>query len=201
MEEVIGKFGVPGVNWGGGRMVQFCTEACLHAGNTWFKKKRMNKYTSLRDNGVDEALMDWVLVDKRLKGSLKDVNVLRSWGGVIRSDHFPVVAKLCWKRKRYERQEEQKVKVIRASELLKKEKAEKYKELIEEDWRAMRSRAVGSVEEEWESFRGTILMKSEVCGLRTVGARGRKSEWWCTEVVQYFGAIFFKCYKYYTGQQ
>jgi hypothetical protein len=111
---------------------------------------------------------------------LKDVNVLRSWGGVIGSDHFLVVAKMCWKKTRYERKEDQKVKVIRMSEFMKKEKAEKYKELIEEDRRAMRNRVVGSVEEEWESFRGTILRRSEdVCGLRTVGDGGRKSEWWC----------------------
>jgi hypothetical protein len=138
----------------------------------------VNKCTWLSDKGADEALMDWVLVDKRLKGSLKDVNVLMSWRGVTGSDDFLVVAKMCWKRKRYERKEEQKVKVIRVSELLKKGKAEKYKELIEEDWRAMRSRAVGSVEEELESFRSTILRRSEMCGLRTVGAGGRKSEWW-----------------------
>jgi hypothetical protein len=39
LEEVIGKFGVPGVNWAGRRMVQFCTEAGLLARNKWFKKK------------------------------------------------------------------------------------------------------------------------------------------------------------------
>jgi hypothetical protein len=87
-----------------------------------------------------------VLVDKRLKGNLKDVNVRRSWGGMTGSDHFLVVARMGWKIIRYERNEEQNVKVIRVSELLNNEKAEKYKELIEEDWRAMRSRAVGSVE-------------------------------------------------------
>jgi hypothetical protein len=107
----------------------------------------VNKYTWLRDNGADEALMDWVLVDKKLKGSLNDVNVLRSWGGVTGSDNFVVVAKICWRRTRKERKEEQKVKVIRVSELLMKENAQRYMELIEEDWRAMRSRAVGCVEE------------------------------------------------------
>jgi putative component of membrane protein insertase Oxa1/YidC/SpoIIIJ protein YidD len=46
-------------------MVQFRTESGLIEGNTWFNKKRVNKCTCLRNNGVDEALMDWVLVDKR----------------------------------------------------------------------------------------------------------------------------------------
>jgi hypothetical protein len=58
VEEVIGEFSVPGVNWAGKRMLQFCTEARLLTGNTWFKKKRVNKYTWLRNNVADEALMD-----------------------------------------------------------------------------------------------------------------------------------------------
>jgi hypothetical protein len=45
------------------------------------------------------------------------------------------------------------------------------------------TQSIGSVEEEWESFRGIILRRSEeVSGLRTVGAGGRKSEWWFTEM-------------------
>jgi hypothetical protein len=167
-------------------MVQFCTDALLIAGNVWFNKKRVNKNMWMRDNGADEALMDWVLVCNRLKDSLNDVNVLRSWwgGGVIGSDHFLVVAEMCWRRTRYESKEEQNVKVFRVSELLNKEKAEMYKELIDEDWRAVRSQAVGSVEEEWEIFRCTIIRISvEVCGLWTENSwsRGWKNEWWCSE--------------------
>jgi hypothetical protein len=56
--------------------------------------------------------------------------------------------------------------VIRANKLLKKEKAEMCRELIEDDWRVVRIRAVGSVEEEWQSFKGTNLKVSdEVRGL------------------------------------
>jgi hypothetical protein len=47
--------------------------------------------------------MDWLLVDKRLKGSLNDVNVQRSWGYVIVRYHFILVAKMCWRKTRYER--------------------------------------------------------------------------------------------------
>jgi hypothetical protein len=35
VQEVIVKFGVPGVNWTGKRLVQFCTDVSLVAGNTW----------------------------------------------------------------------------------------------------------------------------------------------------------------------
>jgi hypothetical protein len=72
--------------------------------------------------------------------------------------------------------------VIRVIELLKRKKAERYKELTVEEWRVVRIQAVGSVKEVWEGFRGTILrILEEVCGLRTVGARERKGELWCTE--------------------
>jgi hypothetical protein len=53
---------------------------------------------------------------------------------------------MCRRRTSYEIKKEPKVKVIRVSEFLKKEKAEMYKELIGEDWREVRSQAVGSVE-------------------------------------------------------
>jgi hypothetical protein len=82
-------------------MVQFCTETGLIAGNTRFKKKLVNKYKWLRDKGADEALIDWMLVE-RLQGSLNSVNVLRSWGGVTGTDRFPVVAMMCWRRTWYE---------------------------------------------------------------------------------------------------
>jgi hypothetical protein len=57
--------------------------------------------------------------------------------------------------------------MIRVSELLKNEKAEKYKKIMEGQWRVVRMRAVGSIEEEWESFKEAILRTSEeACGLR-----------------------------------
>jgi hypothetical protein len=74
----IGKCGVPLVNWAGERMVEFCAESGLIVGIIWFKKKLVNKYTWLRNNRTNQAFMDWVMVDKKLKGRLEDVNVLRS---------------------------------------------------------------------------------------------------------------------------
>jgi hypothetical protein len=39
VEEVIVNFGVPGMNWTGRIMVQFCTDARPIAGKSSFKKK------------------------------------------------------------------------------------------------------------------------------------------------------------------
>jgi hypothetical protein len=150
--------------------------------NTWFKKKLVNKYTWLRDRRTDDALMDWMLVDKRLKGRLEDVNVMRRWRGVIGSDHFLVVARIRCEGTMYDKREEEVVRVIRVNELLKLEKMEKYRKPIEEQWKVVRVRAVASIEEEWKGFKDTILRTSEeICGLRTVGAGEKKSEWWSEE--------------------
>jgi hypothetical protein len=70
--------------------------------------------------------------------------------------------------------------VLRLSELLKK----KYRKLIDEQWRVVRVQAVASIEEEWECFNDAIRRTlEEVCGLRTVGAGGKESEWWSEEAV------------------
>jgi hypothetical protein len=104
----------------------------------------------LRDSGTDEVVMDWALVDKRLRGRLEDVNVLRIGGGIIGSGHFLVVAKMLWGGMRYEKPKEDKIMVFRLSELLKNEKAEKYGKLIKEQWIVVRVRAVVSIGEEWD---------------------------------------------------
>ena len=47
-----------------------------------FKKKEINKYTWIRvANGrvIERALMDYVLITKRMVGRLKDVHVLGVW--------------------------------------------------------------------------------------------------------------------------
>jgi exonuclease III len=71
IEGVSRKSGVHGVNWASERNLEFCAGSGLIVGTTWFKKKLVNNYTWLRDSGTDEALKDWVLVDKRLKEDVK----------------------------------------------------------------------------------------------------------------------------------
>lgn len=37
------------------------------------------------------------------------------------------------------------------------------------------------MKDEWENFKGVILRMEELCVLRTLGAGGRKCEWWSSE--------------------
>ena len=96
IDGVTGKFGVPGVNENGERLVEMCSELGLMLGNTCFKKRMIHKYTWERvAHGVvvDRALMDFVIVSKFLRGRLLDVNVLRGSAGGM-SDHYLVEGRI-----------------------------------------------------------------------------------------------------------
>ena len=65
-------------------------------GNSWFKKNDVYKCTWLRmaeGRVVDKALMDYVLLPRKMLGRLLDVKVWRREGGGL-SDHFLVEARL-----------------------------------------------------------------------------------------------------------
>ena len=96
VEGVVGKYGVPGENESGERLLDMCVEQELAIGNSFFMKKGINKYTWIRvANGrvIERALMDYVLITKRMVGRLKDVHVFRGVTAGM-SDHFLVEAKV-----------------------------------------------------------------------------------------------------------
>ena len=186
VEGVVGMYGVAGRNGSGEKMLDMCIEQELVVGNTWFKKKCVNKYTWMRVAGgrvVDRALMDYVLICKRLIGRLKDVHVLRGVGKGI-SDHFLIETKLEvakeWRNKKGGSRRE----VVKVEELNKEEKEREYKEKMRVEYEEVRKREVGNVEEEWKMFKDSVMRNaSEVCGKRRVGGFVRKgSEWWSEEV-------------------
>ena len=60
-------------------------------GNSWSKEKDVHKYTWLRmaeGRVVDRALMDYVLLPKRMLGRVLDVTVWRGEGGVMSRPSF-----------------------------------------------------------------------------------------------------------------
>ena len=65
--DLVGKFGVPGVNENGECLLELCEERRLSVGNTWFEKKLINKYTWQRENGEDRSLLDVILVQYKWK--------------------------------------------------------------------------------------------------------------------------------------
>ena len=96
LEGAVGKYGASGENESGDRLLDMCVEQELAIGNSFFKKKGINKYTWIRvANGrvIERALMDYVLITKRMVGRLKDVHVFRGVAAGM-SDHFLVEAKV-----------------------------------------------------------------------------------------------------------
>ena len=78
--------GVPGRNESGERLLEMCAEQELGVGNSCFKKNDVYKYTLLRmaeERVVDNALMNYVLLPRRMLGRLLDVKVWRGKGGIV----------------------------------------------------------------------------------------------------------------------
>ena len=184
---VNGRDGVNDVNYNGERLIEMCTGQELAIGNTFFKKKKKNKYTWMRVVGgrvVDRALMDYVIVSKKSLGRVMDVHVYRGEAGGI-SDHLLVQARLKVEGGEGRGRLGGRVReVIRVRELEKTEKAVEFREKIAEEWEGVKGRRRGGVEEEWELFREAVLRcATEVCGTRKVGGTRKKgSEWWDEEV-------------------
>ena len=96
IEGIVGQHGVPGRNESGKRLLEMCAEQELVVGNSWFKKNDLYKYTWLRmaeGRVVDKALMDYVLLPRRMLGRLLDMRVWRREGGGL-SDYFLLEARL-----------------------------------------------------------------------------------------------------------
>ena len=180
---VIGNHGVPGRNESGEELIGLCMERELIVGNTWFRKKRINKYTwerVVRGEVVERALMDYVIISKKVWKRLLDVHVYRGAADGV-SDHFLVEGRLKvigkWRRDRGRTEGR---KVVRVSELRKREKVVEFKEYIRNRWERVTVLGRRGCEEEWEDLKtGMLEGGEEVCGSRKVGCGKRKgSEWW-----------------------
>ena len=132
VEGVVGKYGVPGGNESGEKLLDMCVEQELVVGNSLFKKKSINKYTwarVVRGRVVERALMDYVLITKRMTGRLKDVHVFRGLAGGM-SDHFLVEAKVVVAKEWASRVGGCRREIVKVEELYKPEKEREYQERL-----------------------------------------------------------------------
>ena len=71
IEGIVGRHGLPGRNESGERLLEMCAEQELVVGNSWFKENDVCKSTWVRMaevRVVDKALMDYVLLPRRMLG-------------------------------------------------------------------------------------------------------------------------------------
>ena len=187
VDNVIGRYGVAGVNESGRRCIEMCNEYDLVVGNTLFKKKRINKYTWVRTSSgkvVDKALMDYVLIDRKVVGRLLDVHVSRGEHGGI-SDHYLILSKLrvsprgvCWRSWRGRKGAGR--EIVKVSALNDADKEREFEIKVREELEELNVGEMTNVEAEWGRFSETLVRCAvEVCGKRKVGRGVRKgSEWW-----------------------
>ncbi|XP_071512677.1 uncharacterized protein [Panulirus ornatus] len=186
VEGIIGIHGVFSVvNGNGEELVDLCAEKGLMIGNTWFKKRDIHKYTYVSRRDGQRALLDYVLIDRRAKERLLDVNVLRGATGGM-SDHYLVEAKVKICMGFQKRRVNVGVKrVVRVSELEKETCVRKYQERLSTEWKKVRTMEVRGVGEEWDVFRESVMdCAKDACGMRRVGDGliRKGSEWWDEEV-------------------
>ena len=187
VDDIVGKWGVPGVNENGECLVDLCSERGLFLSNTFFEHKLIHRYTWRRLDGNDEqkGLIDYVVVDKRLRNEVMDARVVR--GMFPDSDHFAVLTKVrmqvVWRWK----EERKEVKVRVAKEKLNEaDVREKYKESL----RITLNRVSGDIEgvEDvrmlYRVFGDAVRgVTEEVCGVKRIKVNGRKGDaWWTNEV-------------------
>ena len=184
IEGVLGRYGVPGVNESGERLLDMCVEKELAVGNSFFMKRNVNKYTWMRVVGgrvVERAVMDYMLITKTMIGRVKDIHVFRGVAAAIMSDHFLVEGKVIVAKEWGNRIEGSRREIVKVDELKKPEKKREYQERLEAAYDRVKEREVGELEEEeWKPMKEALVINSrEVCGTRYVGGGIRKgSEWW-----------------------
>ena len=182
IDGVTGKFGVQGINDNGEKLIEVCSERNLIIGNTCFKKRMIHKYTWERvahGRVVDRALMDFVIVSRRLRGRLLDVNVMRGAAGGM-SDHYLVEEKMRVNGNYMRRKRRNVREVIKVNELEKVVCMREYEDKIESRWEERKRLEWEGVDEEWNCLRECMkLIVEEVCGKKRIGGSKRKGcEWW-----------------------
>ena len=73
-------FGVTGENDNGRRVVEFCKERGLFMGNTYFKRRNVQKYTRVargREGVKVKSMIDLVLVKRDVLRYVQDVRAVR----------------------------------------------------------------------------------------------------------------------------
>ena len=181
VDEVVGKWGVPGKNENGEWLVDVCAERGLFLANTFFQHKMIHKYT-WRRGGVDEqkGLIDYMAVDSRLKSDIVDTKVVR--GMFDGSDHFAVLLKMktCdkWEFKKERREENTRLRLERfREEGVREEFRYRLSEALGNEWESINENA--NVEDTFKRFKAVMLrITEEVVGTKVVKVGRKKGKHW-----------------------
>ena len=95
---IVGPHDLGRKNHRGQMLINFCERNGLIVTNTWFRKPKRRLYTWKALGDRSRHQLDYVLVKRRIRNSVKDVQTLP--GADIDSDHSLLVAKICTRLKK-----------------------------------------------------------------------------------------------------
>lgn len=95
INDVMGVFGMPGMNNNGRRLIDICNERGLCLCNSHFKHKDVHKYTWVCESVVrnGRSLIDCMIVEREILRYVCDIKVLQELCGGV-SDHMIVLRKV-----------------------------------------------------------------------------------------------------------
>ena len=76
-EDVMGKFGLGDRNERGERMLKFCQRNQLSITNTYYYHRVQHGHTWTHPDGIHKNCVDYILIDKRWKTSVRGTKVIR----------------------------------------------------------------------------------------------------------------------------
>ncbi|CAK1602027.1 unnamed protein product [Parnassius mnemosyne] len=172
-EGVLGTFGDERVNDNGRSLLEVCLEWNLCVANTMFDHKKIHLYT--RDEGESRSMIDFVIVDERLRKKVLDTRAYRGVG--LDTDHFLVIARMRGLFKRWRHRVAEPTSVldrVKVENLQEEEKKDEYVEKLKESFKGIEE--IGVIEDLWETFKkGVVNVAIEVCGVAK-RRKGRKND-------------------------
>lgn len=133
----VGKYGLGTRNRRGERLIEFCKEKKLIITNTCFKNHKRRRYTWTRPTDGTRYQIDYILIDSRYRNAVKKAHGLP--GADIGSDHVLVMTEISLK-----------LKKIKSAKKVKKWNLEKMRDIGEEKFGDMLTKAIIEEKEEKE---------------------------------------------------
>lgn len=171
-EEVMGPFGYGKRNVEGEEILNLCMRNKLLVKNTFFKKRDSHKITRYGWDGKCKTVIDYVLTDKLIGEKVRDTKVIPS--ECLDSDHRLLVADLNYKIKSVTIvQRRPKIKEWKLKE---EENKKSFQNLIAQK---LPRTETGSVDEEWNLFKTSIVSSAvQICGKTKGKVKEKETNWW-----------------------
>jgi Reverse transcriptase (RNA-dependent DNA polymerase)/Endonuclease-reverse transcriptase len=182
-EDVMGKNGYGRRDKEGEVLLDFCKRNGLFICNTNFKKMlKEEKVTRVSWDGRNESVIDYIIVGKNMRKSVRDTKVLHKIN--LDTDHRLLASWIMkdrkWKRHKGKKKECMKGK-IKSWKLFEEEKRIEFKKKIEENF--PKESELFTVEEEWNRYKKEVVkIAEEICGRTGIKRKRKETHWWSEEV-------------------